>query len=35
MTTLVIVANITDELFLGLDVMHAHDTSVDLRCHVL
>jgi hypothetical protein len=35
LTTWVFVANITDEFVLGLDVMHAHDPSVDLRCHVL
>jgi hypothetical protein len=35
LTTWVFVANITDESILGLDVMQAHDTSVDLRCHML
>jgi hypothetical protein len=31
----VFVASITEEFILGLDVMHAHDASVDLRHHVL
>jgi hypothetical protein len=31
LTTWVIVANITDEFNQRLDVMHAHDTSTDLR----
>jgi hypothetical protein len=29
------VVHITDEFILGLDVMYAHDASVDLRCHEL
>lgn len=29
------VTNVTDELILGLDVVHAHDASVDWRGHVL
>jgi hypothetical protein len=27
------VAIITVEFFLGLDVLHAHDASMDMRCH--
>jgi hypothetical protein len=32
-TTRVFVANITDEFILALDVVYAHDASVDLRRH--
>jgi hypothetical protein len=33
--TWVFIASATDEFILGLDVMHTHDASVDLRCHML
>jgi hypothetical protein len=35
LTTLVFVANVTDEFILGLKVRHTHNASVDLRCQVL
>jgi hypothetical protein len=35
LTTWASVAKITHKFILGLDIMHAHDASVDLRCHVL
>jgi hypothetical protein len=31
----VLVADITDELFLGLDILRAYDASVDVGSHVL
>jgi hypothetical protein len=31
----VLVADITDELIMGPDALQAHDTSMDLKCHVL
>jgi hypothetical protein len=34
-TTGVLVTSITDEFILVLDIMHTHDPSVDLGCHVL
>jgi hypothetical protein len=33
LTTRLFVANITNKFILGLDVMHAHNASMDLRCH--
>jgi hypothetical protein len=33
--TWVFITNITDEFNLGIDTMHAHDASVDLRRHML
>jgi hypothetical protein len=35
LTTSLFVASITDEFILELDVMHAHDASVDLRRHMM
>jgi hypothetical protein len=34
LTTGVSITSITDDFILGLDVMHNHDPSVDLGCHV-
>jgi hypothetical protein len=34
-TSWMFVANITNELIVVLDVLHAHNVSVDLGCHVL
>jgi hypothetical protein len=31
----VLVADITDEFIMGPDALHAHDISMDLKCHVL
>lgn len=33
--TWVLVADITDELNMGPDALHLHDTSMELKCHVL
>lgn len=35
LTTWVSVPKMTNEFTLGLDIMHAHNASVELRCHVL
>jgi hypothetical protein len=33
--TWVFITKIADKFILGLDVLHAHEASVDLGCHVL
>jgi hypothetical protein len=35
LTSWVFIANIMDEFILRPDVMHAHDASMELRCHVV
>jgi hypothetical protein len=35
LTTEILFVGITSDFILGLDVMHSHDASVDLRRHIL